>query len=335
MNEKDKCPQQCVGLPATIPETTKNGQDESGSSHGFSLADESDPVITSDVDQKNKCSEQSVGFPTTTPKAPKIKDGSGFSDRSPLGELKFEHQTRLESENQSKAAEPKIVAPKIVEPKIAEPKPVEPPNATTCEITEPSTAGEPSQSLKPVNSAGPSKSAQSRPANSLNLGSLAHEINQISIDEKSVASPARQDVEMKDDLQITFGSSAPPALFTSPSASSSPDVDMTDVHITYEDVEMTDTDGNKLVVPQFRLATPQYTLIIPECKMDVFMWDVFGWEKVHWSEYLRTTVSLRKFPQHLYRLTSAANSSKEFHSGTHPNQQDSKGPGPEAYSPIP
>ena len=78
--------------------------------------------------------------------------------------MKFEQQTEHDFEKQFKAAELKIAELKIAELKIAELKIIKPSKATKCEIIEPSKADEPSQSLKPVDSAGLSKPARLMPA---------------------------------------------------------------------------------------------------------------------------------------------------------------------------
>ena len=150
-DEKNKCSKQCVDLPATISQGTEPSNDET--------ALKSDSVVTSDEEENKKCLEQCVGFLTTTLETPKNKDESDFGDASSLAEVEFEQQTKLDFEKQFKAAELKIA-----EFKIAEFKVVKPPKATKCEIIEPSKADEPSQSLKPVDSAGLSKPARLMPA---------------------------------------------------------------------------------------------------------------------------------------------------------------------------
>ena len=102
----------------------------------------------------------------------------------------------------------------------------------------------------------------------------------------AAASSARQeDIDMKDGLQITSGSTTHGTFSTSPAASSSsngtemPNGDDTDIDMPDDDdtdIDMPDGESNKCITP--------------ECRTDVWMFDVWNWEK----DLPRTVVSLRK-----------------------------------------
>ncbi|KAL8785336.1 MAG: hypothetical protein Q9195_008680 [Heterodermia aff. obscurata] len=96
------------------------------------------------------------------------------------------------------------------------------------------------------------------------------------------ASPRRQDdVEMNDGVQIMSGSSASPSAW-----SSSVDIHMPDAGDDSFTISLnTPQCRYKFIIPQCQMDVFMWDILIPQCKMDVSMWDVYKYGP-HWREYL-------------------------------------------------